>query len=106
MRTLLTGIGLLLAASSMANADDLDCVSTTFNCFRLTTKCALATLTTRGCQVSLVSFPKLEKADGGSHSGMSFQYLASLACSDHAVCHGLVRRSHAPRNAFALSRLA
>jgi CreA protein len=31
MRTLLTGIVLLLAASSMANADDLDCVSTTFN---------------------------------------------------------------------------
>jgi CreA protein len=31
MRALLTGIGLLLAASSMANADDLDCVSTTFN---------------------------------------------------------------------------
>ena len=31
MRALLTGIVLLLAASSMANADDLDCVSTTFN---------------------------------------------------------------------------
>jgi CreA protein len=31
MRALLTGIGLVLAASSMANADDLDCVSTTFN---------------------------------------------------------------------------
>ena len=29
--TLLTGTVLLLAASSMANADDLDCVSTTFN---------------------------------------------------------------------------
>src|SRR6476620_8867767 len=31
MRALLTGIVLWLAASSMANADDLDCVSTTFN---------------------------------------------------------------------------
>jgi CreA protein len=31
MRTLLTGTVLLLAASSVANADDLDCVSTTFN---------------------------------------------------------------------------
>ena len=31
MRALLTGTVLLLAASSMANADDLDCVSTTFN---------------------------------------------------------------------------
>jgi len=31
MRALLTAIVLLLAASSMANADDLDCVSTTFN---------------------------------------------------------------------------
>jgi CreA protein len=31
MRALLTGIVLLLAASSVANADDLDCVSTTFN---------------------------------------------------------------------------
>jgi CreA protein len=31
MRALLTGTVLLLAASSVANADDLDCVSTTFN---------------------------------------------------------------------------
>jgi CreA protein len=31
MRALLMGTVLLLAASSMANADDLDCVSTTFN---------------------------------------------------------------------------
>jgi CreA protein len=31
MRALLTGTVLLLAASRVANADDLDCVSTTFN---------------------------------------------------------------------------